>query len=131
MELIRNLEGKRMNRVFSRGIIRRFSVRILGDDAAFVSVHKAAGKKILYFTAAWCPPCKMMAPVFERLSKAHAGISFLKIDVDTLGGVAQDFNIRSVPTFIFMNNQKEIAKFAGASEELLNKHILELEKVSE
>lgn len=110
-----------------RPLVRRFSVKILGDDAAFASVHKAAGKKILYFTATWCPPCKAISPVYEKLSKTKPGISFIKIDVDVLGGVAQQFNIRSVPTFIFMKDQKDIAKFAGASEELLNKHILELE----
>lgn len=118
-----------MRRLFSASIARRFSVKIVGDEAAFTSVHKAAGKKIFYFTATWCPPCKAIAPVFEKVSKSNPGISFLKIDVDLLGGVAQEFSVRSVPTFIFMNNQKEIAKFAGASEELLNKHIHELEKV--
>jgi len=120
--------AQNMHRFIARSAVRQFSVKILGDDAAFASVHKSSGKKILYFTATWCYPCKMISGAYEKLSIANPGISFVKIDVDMLGAVAQEFSIRSVPTFIFMKDQTEIAKFSGASEDLLNKHIQELVK---
>lgn len=53
------------------------------------------------FSAVWCGPCKLFAPVFEKVSKEYAGkANFVKVDVDTNPELAQQWNIRSVPTII-------------------------------
>ena len=83
---------------------------VLGDDSAFNKISETNTKKILYFTATWCPPCKAIAPIFETLSKKHPDLSFVKIDVDSLTETAQKYQIRSVPTFIFMNGQTRLAQ---------------------
>eukprot|EP01040_Poterioochromonas_malhamensis_P021689 gene21689-26225_t len=42
---------------------------VLGDSDALKGIVESSESKVLYFTATWCPPCKMIAPVFEKLSK--------------------------------------------------------------
>lgn len=91
--------------------MRSFSnLLILKNDDAFNKQKELPGKKILYFTASWCPPCKAIAPVFESLSKKYPALNFVKIDVDNLPETAQDFGIRSVPTFVFVNGQKQVSQ---------------------
>ena len=43
----------------------------VGDQSGFDKLESAGGKKIFYFTATWCPPCRMIAPIFERLAKVR------------------------------------------------------------
>jgi thioredoxin 1 len=83
---------------------------VVCDENDFQKKQTEPGRKVLYFTASWCPPCKAIAPVFETLSKQSPNISFLKIDVDNLSETAQKYNIRSVPTFVFEYDNKVISK---------------------
>ena len=82
-----------------------------------------------YNLATWCPPCKRIAPFFDTLAKAHPNVSFVKIDVDVLGNKAEEYNISSVPTFIFVKDQNEVNKFSGASENDLKEYVMQLEKM--
>lgn len=53
------------------------------------------------FSAVWCGPCKLFAPIFEKVSKEYADkANFVKVDVDTNPELAQQWGIRSVPTII-------------------------------
>jgi len=52
------------------------------------------------FWAAWCGPCRMFAPVFEKASEAHPDITFAKVDTEDQQALAQSFNIRSIPTLM-------------------------------
>jgi thiol-disulfide isomerase/thioredoxin len=61
------------------------------------------------FTVAYrCPPCKRIAPVFEKLAGEHKDIKFVKIDIDELADSAQHAGITSVPTFQFRNGAKKL-----------------------
>lgn len=65
------------------------------------------------FFATWCGPCKMMAPILQQL-KAEMGeeVRILKIDVDKNPALAQQFQVRSVPTLkIFQQGQ---VKWSGS-----------------
>jgi thioredoxin 1 len=69
------------------------------------------------FYAPWCGPCKKMDPVVAELSKQFDGkVKFVKIDVDDNGKLAEQFNIESIPTFIFYKKGKEVDRNAGLSE---------------
>jgi len=71
--------------------------------------------ELLYFSAAWCPPCKMMGPIFEELEKEFEGrVESKKIDIDKEGEKAAEFNVMSVPTFVIVKDGKESPRKVGA-----------------
>eukprot|EP01033_Poteriospumella_lacustris_P001466 gene1466-1063_t len=92
---------------------------VLGDSDALKGIVESSDSKVLYFTATWCPPCKMIAPVFEKLSKDFPATKFVKIDIDDHSDAAADYNIRSVPTFMFFHGKDLKQQFSGANEALL------------
>ena len=71
-------------------------------------------KMILYFTADWCNPCKQTRPIVEELNREQIMAKFFIIDVDSEIEMAQDFEIKSVPTFVVMKDNKEIYRVTGA-----------------
>jgi thioredoxin 2 len=67
------------------------------------------------FWASWCGPCKMMAPVYERVaSEVEPEIRFLKVDTEAEPELAARYGIRSIPTLILFHKGVEVARQAGA-----------------
>ncbi len=67
------------------------------------------------FFATWCGPCKMMAPVLERVSEDFDGqVKFLEVDVDNCENLSNDYFVSSVPTFIIFKNGEEFDRISGA-----------------
>jgi thioredoxin 1 len=67
---------------------------------------------LIDFTAVWCPPCRMIAPIFEKLADANTRdgkFAFAKVDVDDQPEIAQQYGITAMPTFILLENG-EVAK---------------------
>lgn len=60
-------------------------------------------KQILYFTAAWCGPCKMFRPTFEG-TLAELGLNAQIVDVDTQRDLATQYSVSSVPTVLIIEN---------------------------
>ncbi|MBS3086223.1 thioredoxin [Candidatus Pacearchaeota archaeon] len=76
------------------------------------------GLVLVDFSADWCMPCVMMAPVMEELSKKFKGkIKFGKIDVDENIAIAQKFKIFSIPNFILFKDGEIKDRFVGAMSE--------------
>lgn len=87
--------------VSARTSVARFASNyfVLGDSSKLQDIIESEGSKVLYFTATWCPPCKKIAPVFEKISKEFEATTFVKIDIDDHRELAEKYNISSVPTF--------------------------------
>jgi thioredoxin-like negative regulator of GroEL len=68
-------------------------------------------KRALYFTAAWCGPCRMIKPKIEALKSQ--GLSIQIIDVDQAPSQAQTLGIRNVPTIILMEDGAEKQRMVG------------------
>lgn len=87
------------------------------------------GISLVDFSADWCMPCLMMAPIVEELSEKFGGkIKFGKVDVGENQEIAQKFNVSSIPNFILFKDGEVIEQFVGSmsSEELegkLKKHL--------
>lgn len=67
-------------------------------------------KKILYFTASWCQPCKSFAPIMEQVGQS---VRVEKIDVDALPNIASAYQVRSVPTVVILSGNTEVSRFTG------------------
>lgn len=74
---------------------------------------------VLDFFAQWCGPCKRLTPFLEQCSTNYKDVHFYKIDVDTNDDVCQQFNIKCMPTIIFLKNKKVTEKLEGLSQKIL------------
>ena len=70
-------------------------------------------KKLIYFSAKWCGPCKMLGPVMEELSSE--GVNIQKIDVDSNPEMAQQYGVRNIPTVVLTSNGAEVMRKVGAN----------------
>ncbi|KAF8715855.1 hypothetical protein HU200_026809 [Digitaria exilis] len=76
---------------------------------------------VIDFTASWCPPCRMMAPIFADMAKKNPNVVFLKVDVDELKQtIAEQFSVEAMPTFLFMKEGDVKDRVVGALKDELN-----------
>lgn len=66
------------------------------------------------FWAAWCGPCRMMAPVLEEIARERLDLRIVKLDTEADPETAGRFGIRSIPTLILLQRGRELARHAGA-----------------
>lgn len=62
---------------------------------------------LLDFGAGWCGPCRMMDPIFERISGSQDAVIIAKVDVDEIPELANIYNVRSIPTIIGFKDKEE------------------------
>jgi thioredoxin 1 len=68
---------------------------------------------VLYFTADWCNPCQRTRPITDEL-KREGIIDFLYVDVDTEIELSEEFGIKSIPTYILIEDGIEVKRMNGA-----------------
>jgi thioredoxin 2 len=66
------------------------------------------------YWAAWCGPCKMMAPHFEQAAQRLPAVRFAKVDTEACQQAAAAAAIRSIPTLVLYRDGKEVARQSGA-----------------
>jgi thioredoxin 1 len=71
-------------------------------------------KTIFYFTAEWCNPCKQTRPFVEELIQETEELTVFFIDVDVEHKLANDLSVRSVPTLILFEDNREKKRVSGA-----------------
>jgi len=100
------------------------------SDSSFENdVLKADQPVLVDFWAAWCAPCRMLAPTVEAVAEKYSGNArVMKLNVDDNPSVSQRFGIKGIPTLILFKNGKEEERVVGATSEgaisrMLDKHI--------
>lgn len=85
-------------------------------DATFQKdVIQSAKPVLVDFTATWCGPCRMIAPIVEELAKEYAGKAVIgKVDVDENPETSMNYGIRSVPTLLIFKNGQVVDQIIGA-----------------
>jgi len=78
-------------------------------------LQQTKGKVVLVdFWAAWCAPCRMMAPILNDVADELTGkMKVGKINIEQQKALANQFKVRSIPTLILFKNGKEVKRFVG------------------
>ena len=77
-------------------------------------VLKSTLPTLVDFWAAWCGPCKMIAPIVDQLAKEHdSKLKITKVDVDQNPTLATRFGVMSIPTLILFSNGEPVERLVG------------------
>ena len=91
-------------------------IRQLTDDNFDDEIRTANGPILVDFWAAWCAPCRIVAPSLEQLAEEMAGSATIaKVDVDQNGDLANRFGVRSIPTLIVFRDGRVVDQMVGAA----------------
>jgi thioredoxin 1 len=113
LEKIKAKKMKEMKDSLEAG--KRISTPLKVTDDSFEEIVGKYPLIVIDCWAAWCGPCRMLAPVIDELAKEHAGqLVFGKLDVDANPHIATRFNVMSVPTMLIMKNGEEVDRIVGA-----------------
>ena len=99
------------------------------DSTFETDVLKSDRPVLVDFWAAWCAPCRMLAPTVESVAEKYAGNArVVKLNVDDNPSVSQRYGIKGIPTLILFKNGKEEERIVGATSEaaisrILDKHV--------
>lgn len=70
---------------------------------------------IVDFTAEWCPPCRMMDPVYQRLAEKYGEqILFFTVDGDSAPALTARYSVQALPTFAFFKEGEMVKRIVGA-----------------
>ena len=83
-------------------------------DESFTPTIQGNPIVLIDFWAAWCGPCRQFAPVYEQVSTANPDIVFAKVDTEAQPGLAQAFQISSIPTLMAIRDGIVVYSQAGA-----------------
>lgn len=86
-------------------------------DATFDEVVLKSDKPVMVdFWAAWCGPCRMVAPIMDQLTAEYAGKAVIaKVDVDANQKFAAEYGVRNIPTVLVFKNGEVVEKQVGVA----------------
>ena len=89
---------------------------VISAEEFDAKVKNAPGAALVDFFADWCGPCKIVAPLIEKMAqdfKGKAGV--YKINTDNAQALATSLGIRGIPTLIFFKDGKEVNRVVGVT----------------
>ena len=109
---------------FAAGNVKLITTKEAWDQ--YLEEARRDGKIVIAnFSAAWCGPCKMIAPYYCELSEKYTSMMFLVVDVDELTDFSTSWDIKATPTFFFLKDGQQLDKLVGANKpELLKKIVV-------
>ncbi len=86
---------------------------IVLTDSTFASTIRN-GSYVVDFWAAWCGPCRMIAPIIDELAAERADVTFAKLNVDENPRTSAQFGVQGIPLLIFFRDGAEAGRVVGA-----------------
>lgn len=83
------------------------------NDDNFDLISKESRPVLVDFFASWCGPCKMLAPVIEKIAESNPELAVAKINVDEAPRLARQFGIFSIPTLVLLKDGDEVDRAVG------------------
>ncbi|PWY75384.1 thioredoxin-domain-containing protein [Aspergillus heteromorphus CBS 117.55] len=80
------------------------------DNPVIFKALTSSGPVVVDFFATWCGPCKAVAPVVGKLSETYPNVRFIQVDVDKVRSVAQELQVRAMPTFVLYKDGSPLEK---------------------
>lgn len=77
------------------------------------AAETAAGLTVVDFWAAWCGPCKLLAPIVEELAGELPDVKFAKVNVDEQPELARQYRVDAIPTLYFLRDGKVVSRSVG------------------
>jgi thioredoxin 1 len=94
----------------------------VSDQSFETEVLKCDVPVVVDFWAPWCGPCRMIAPVTEKLSEEYANrVKFCKLNVDENPEMARKYRVMSIPLLLFFKGGKQVDSVLGAVPEAMIK----------
>lgn len=91
---------------------------VIANEKDFEELVKSVDTVLVDFYATWCPPCKMLSPVLEKVAKKlDENYLIVKVNVDECEKIAKKFGIMSVPTMAFLYEGEERKRLVGYRQE--------------
>lgn len=100
-------------------------VSLVTTQAEFDEALKHSGLVVVDFFATWCGPCKMISPILEKFSQEYSTVKFVKVDVDQLPAIAQEYEVTAMPTIFFIKNGSVVHKVLGAQPQAIKQALVQ------
>ena len=115
MDKLEEIRARKMREYMSQMSTPNIDKPIVVSDKNFDQTIKTYPLVVVDCWAAWCAPCRAIAPIVEQLSKEYSGkVVFGKLNVDENPETAQRFGIMAIPTLLVMKDSKEVDRIVGA-----------------
>jgi thioredoxin 1 len=82
-------------------------------ETEFDTLLKSENLLVVDFSASWCGPCRVVAPLVEQLAQEHQDIKVVKIDVDQDKPLAKRYEVRSIPAVLIFKNGELVENIVG------------------
>ncbi|CBZ53869.1 hypothetical protein NCLIV_036510 [Neospora caninum Liverpool] len=98
-----------------RTVVNR--VKKVEDFQKVTDSHEDTAVKVVQFSASWCGPCRQVTPTIEGWSEKMPSneVQFFHVDIDECPELAEEYDISSVPTFLFFKNGKKVSTVLGGN----------------